>query len=58
MAFRMNYVGELGWELHHPIEYQNHIFDALMEAWCRISVEAVRHPARWMRCGWRSPTAW
>jgi dimethylglycine dehydrogenase len=32
MAFRMNYVGELGWELHHPIEYQNHIFDALMEA--------------------------
>ena len=32
MAFRMNYVGELGWELHHPIEYQNHIFDVLMEA--------------------------
>jgi dimethylglycine dehydrogenase len=32
MAFRMNYVGELGWELHHPIEYQNHIFDALMQA--------------------------
>ena len=28
----MNYVGELGWELHHPIEYQNHVFDALMEA--------------------------
>ncbi len=25
-------MGELGWELHHPIEYQNHIFDALMEA--------------------------
>ena len=32
MAFRMNFVGELGWELHHPIEYQNHIFDALMGA--------------------------
>jgi len=28
----MNFVGELGWELHHPIEYQNHIFDKLMEA--------------------------
>ena len=28
----MNFVGELGWELHHPIEYQNHIFDALMGA--------------------------
>ena len=25
-------MGELGWELHHPIEYQNHIFDKLMEA--------------------------
>ena len=32
MAFRRNLVGELGWELHHPIEYQNHIFDALMDA--------------------------
>jgi dimethylglycine dehydrogenase len=31
-ALRVNFVGELGWELHHPIEYQNHIFDALMEA--------------------------
>ena len=32
IAMRMNFVGELGWELHHPIEYQNHIFDRLMEA--------------------------
>jgi dimethylglycine dehydrogenase len=32
VAMRMNFVGELGWELHHPIEYQNHIFDALMKA--------------------------
>jgi len=31
-AMRVNYVGELGWELHHGIEYQNHIFDALMAA--------------------------
>ena len=31
-AMRVNFVGELGWELHHPIEYQNHIFDQLMEA--------------------------
>jgi dimethylglycine dehydrogenase len=31
-AVRVNFVGELGWELHHPIEYQNHIFDALMAA--------------------------
>jgi len=32
LAQRINFVGELGWELHHPMEYQNHIFDALMAA--------------------------
>ncbi len=32
LAQRLNFVGELGWELHHPIEYQNHIFDKLFEA--------------------------
>ena len=31
-ALRVNFVGELGWELHHPIEMQLEIFDALMEA--------------------------
>jgi dimethylglycine dehydrogenase len=30
-ALRVNFVGELGWELHHPIETQNAIFDAVME---------------------------
>ena len=29
---RLNFVGELGWEIHHGTEYQNAIFDALMEA--------------------------
>jgi dimethylglycine dehydrogenase len=29
-ALRINFVGELGWELHHPIEMQNYIFDELM----------------------------
>ena len=29
---RLNFVGELGWEIHHGIEYQNAIFDALMSA--------------------------
>lgn len=32
LAIRVNFVGELGYELHHPIEYQNHIFDRLMAA--------------------------
>ncbi len=31
-ALRVNFVGELGWELHHPIEMQNRLFDALLEA--------------------------
>jgi dimethylglycine dehydrogenase len=31
-ALRVNFVGELGWELHHPIEMQNYIFDLLMQA--------------------------
>jgi dimethylglycine dehydrogenase len=32
LAIRVAYTGELGWELHHPIEMQNHLFDRLMEA--------------------------
>ncbi len=32
IAMRVNFVGELGYELHHPIETQNTIFDALMAA--------------------------
>jgi dimethylglycine dehydrogenase len=31
-ALRVNFVGELGWELHHPIEMQNTLFDLLMSA--------------------------
>ncbi|MCZ4282834.1 FAD-dependent oxidoreductase [Kiloniella laminariae] len=31
-AARVNFVGEYGWELHHPIEMQNYLFDLLMEA--------------------------
>ena len=29
-ALRVNFIGELGWEIHHPIEMQNYIFDRLM----------------------------
>ncbi len=29
-ALRVNFVGSLGWELHHPIEYQNHLYDLIM----------------------------
>ena len=29
---RVNFVGALGWELHFPIEYANHLFEALFAA--------------------------
>jgi dimethylglycine dehydrogenase len=32
LAMRLSYVGELGWELHHPIEYLRHLYDILVEA--------------------------
>ena len=32
LGLRVAYTGELGWELHHPIEMQNYLFDRLMEA--------------------------
>ena len=32
LALRVNFVGELGYELHHPISCQNHLFDTLMGA--------------------------
>jgi dimethylglycine dehydrogenase len=31
-AIRVAYTGELGWELHHPIEMQNYLWDQLMTA--------------------------
>ncbi|MBI3899318.1 MAG: FAD-dependent oxidoreductase [Gammaproteobacteria bacterium] len=31
-ALRVNFIGELGWELHFPIEYANSLFDLLVDA--------------------------
>jgi dimethylglycine dehydrogenase len=31
-ALRVNYVGELGWELHTPMQHMPKVFDALMKA--------------------------
>ena len=38
-ALRVNFVGELGWELHHPIEMQNYIFDELMKAGAEFNIK-------------------
>ena len=39
IAMRVNFVGELGYELHHPIEMQNAIFDALMAAGASFGIK-------------------
>ena len=31
-VLRLSYVGELGYELHHPVEYQRHLYDLLLDA--------------------------
>jgi dimethylglycine dehydrogenase len=38
-ALRVNFVGELGWEIHHPIEMQNYIFDKLMQAGAEFEIK-------------------
>ncbi len=38
-ALRVNFIGELGWEIHHPIEMQNYIFDQLMEAGAEFDIK-------------------
>jgi len=38
-ALRVNFIGELGWEIHHPIEMQNYIFDRLMEAGAEYEIK-------------------
>ena len=39
IAMRVNFVGELGWEIHHSIEYQNQIFDLLFEHGSKLSLK-------------------
>jgi dimethylglycine dehydrogenase len=50
MAIRVAYTGELGWELHHPVEMQTHLFDRLMEAGDRHGLKLVGARAQnWLR---------
>ncbi len=49
-ALRVAYTGELGWELHHPIEMQNYLFDRLMEAGEPLGLKPVGARAQnWLR---------
>jgi dimethylglycine dehydrogenase len=50
LAVRVAYTGELGWELHHPIEMQNHLWDRLMEAGAPHGLTPVGARAQnWLR---------
>ncbi len=50
LAARVAYTGELGWELHHPIEMQNHLWDRLMEAGAPHDMKLVGARAQnWLR---------
>ena len=49
-AIRVAYTGELGWELHHPIEMQNYLFDLLEEAGKKHGMKLVGARAQnWLR---------
>ncbi|CTQ48161.1 GcvT family protein [Jannaschia donghaensis] len=49
-AIRVAYTGELGWELHHPMEMQNYLFDRLMEAGEQHGLKLVGARAQnWLR---------
>ncbi|WP_193141515.1 FAD-dependent oxidoreductase [Meridianimarinicoccus sp. MJW13] len=50
MAIRVAYTGELGWELHHPIEMQNYLFDLLENAGAAHGMKLVGARAQnWLR---------
>ena len=50
VAVRVAYTGELGWELHHPVEMQNYLFDRLVEAGKKHGMKLVGARAQnWLR---------
>ncbi|MDO7654356.1 MAG: aminomethyltransferase family protein, partial [Paracoccaceae bacterium] len=49
-AIRVAYTGELGWELHHPIEMQRYLWDQLMAAGAEHGLKLVGARAQnWLR---------
>ena len=49
-AIRVAYTGELGWELHHPIEMQNYLWDLLVGAGEKHGMKLVGARAQnWLR---------
>jgi dimethylglycine dehydrogenase len=49
-AVRVAYTGELGWELHHPIEMQRYLWDQLLAAGAKHGLKLVGARAQnWLR---------
>ena len=49
-AIRVAYTGELGWELHHPIEMQRYLWDQLLAAGAKHGMKLVGARAQnWLR---------
>jgi len=49
-AIRVAYTGELGWELHHPVEMQNYLFDLIENAGKKHGLKLVGARAQnWLR---------
>ncbi len=49
-AIRVAYTGELGWELHHPMEMQNYLWDLLLNAGEEFGLKLVGARAQnWLR---------
>ncbi len=49
-AIRVAYTGELGWELHHPMEMQNYLFDLITAAGEEFGLKLVGARAQnWLR---------
>jgi dimethylglycine dehydrogenase len=49
-AIRVAYTGELGWELHHPIEMQRYLWDLLLAAGAKHGMKLVGARAQnWLR---------
>ena len=47
---RVAYTGELGWEIHHPMEMQNYLFDLLSDAGQEFDLKLVGARAQnWLR---------
>ena len=50
LAIRVAYTGELGWELHYPVEFQNKLLDILLKAGKNFDLKLVGSRAQnWLR---------